>query len=81
MVSLLFPDLCYRLIELVLSDIGVVKGIPALRTEFGWILGIFRFPATFVTLVQWLAGRFLGTTFRAELTLVDCTAGAGPSVR
>ena len=61
-------------------DIVIVKRIAALRTEFRRILGIFRLPAAFVTLVKRYACRLLCAAVTAELAFIQGTAAAGPTI-
>lgn len=61
-------------------DIVIVKRIAALRTEFRRILGIFRLPAAFVTLVKRYACRLLCAAVAAELAFIYSTTAAGPAI-
>jgi hypothetical protein len=62
-----------------LSGVAVIKDITAFRTELGRILRVSGLPTALIASVKRCVGRLLTTTFRAELTFVYCTAGAGPA--
>lgn len=57
-----------------------VEGVTALRAELRRILGIFRLPAALVTAIEGSFSRFRAAAVRAEFSLINLTAGAGPAL-
>jgi hypothetical protein len=60
-------------------SVAIIEDVTAFRTELGRILRVSRLPTAFIASVKRCIGRLLSATFRAELTFVYCTAGAGPA--
>lgn len=60
-------------------DVVFIERIAAFRAEFRRMIGIFGFPTAFVTPIEGSAGRFRFAALTAEFSLIDCTAGTGPS--
>ena len=67
--------------SLPLNKVSVIKGIAAFRTEFRWISGVSRFPATLITFIFWNSGRSACAAVRAEAVLIYSSAlRASPSL-
>jgi len=61
-------------------NIVFVKYITTFRTEFRWMMRVLRLPTALVALIKWRICWLLGTTIRAELTLIYTATAAGPAL-
>ena len=64
---------------MILLYVFVPEWVTAFRAELRRIVRILGLPAAFIALIKGCSLRLSAAAFGAELTLINCTAGAGPA--